>query len=357
MNSKDFVNILQHPQTITRQQTEAVKSVIDEFPYFQSARAVYLKGLKNASSFKYNQELKTTAAYTTDRSILFDFITSEAFIQNEISQFIKQNTTHLKDVEVTVEDISVNKNVTIDHILKQQINDTQGVLDPALFQPKEERPQKTPSFVLDESEEIENVTEETKPVSEETQPTTEEPQLAAEETKTQETLVSDILNLGRPLEFNKKETHSFNEWLKLTCLKPIDRDQDSDTKAPPAPLSFEPVSSEQVASKTEPPKKEDKSSEELDKAKKFELIDQFITKNPKINPFKATITKGNLAKAQMIKPEALMTETLARIYVEQKNYKKAIQSYKILSLKYPEKSGFFADQIKAVEELQEQNKI
>ena len=50
-----------------------------------------------------------------------------------------------------------------------------------------------------------------------------------------------------------------------------------------------------------------------------------------------------------------MTETLARIYVEQKNYKKAIQSYKILSLKYPEKSSFFAIQIRAVEQLQEQN--
>jgi hypothetical protein len=50
-----------------------------------------------------------------------------------------------------------------------------------------------------------------------------------------------------------------------------------------------------------------------------------------------------------------MTETLARIYVEQKNFKKAIQSYKILSLKYPEKSSFFANQIKAVEQLQEQN--
>ena len=58
----------------------------------------------------------------------------------------------------------------------------------------------------------------------------------------------------------------------------------------------------------------------------------------------------------MSQPEALMTETLARIYVEQKNYSSAIQSYKILSLKYPEKSGFFADQIKALKELQEQNK-
>ncbi len=321
MNSTDFVNILQHPQTITLQQTEAVKSVIDEFPYFQPARAIYLKGLKNESSFKYNQELKTTAAYTTDRSILFDFITSEAFIQNEISQYIKQNIAHLKDIDVTIEDLSVNKSVKIDNTLKQQIKDTIGVLDPSLFQPKEARPKKTTSFILDESETIEKATE---------------------ETKTQEVSVDDILSLGKPLQFDKKETHSFNEWLKLARFKPIERNvgkKESDEN-------------KNTESKTSI---EDKAV--LDKTKKFELIDQFITKNPKINPFKASITKGNLAKAQMIRPEALMTETLARIYVEQKNYKKAIQSYKVLSLKYPEKSGFFADQIKAIEQLQEQNNI
>jgi len=50
-----------------------------------------------------------------------------------------------------------------------------------------------------------------------------------------------------------------------------------------------------------------------------------------------------------------MTETLARIYLEQKNYDKAIQSYRILSLKYPEKSSFFANQIKAIKELREHN--
>ncbi|MGA1226412.1 MAG: hypothetical protein ACO3VF_04070 [Tamlana sp.] len=307
MNQTDFTYILQHPQAITHEQTEAIKSIIDEFPYFQSARAIYLKGLKNQSSFKYNQELKTTAAYTTDRSILFDYITSEAFIQNEISQFIKQNIAHLKDIDVDVEDISVKKSVKIDEALKQQISDTDGVLDPALFQPKETGPQKP--FILDESEAIENVIEETKA----------------------ETLsANEILNLGKPLQFDKQEKHSFNEWLKLTRFKPIERTSGNEGE-------------------------NTQTSETLDREKKFELIDKFISQNPKISPTTAVTQKGNLAKAQMIQPEALMTETLARIYVEQKNYKKAIQSYKILSLKYPEKSSFFANQIKAVEQLQEQN--
>ncbi|MFI1744297.1 hypothetical protein [Thalassobellus sediminis] len=311
MNQIDFTYILQNPQAITHQQTDGVKSIIDEFPYFQSARAIYLKGLKNQSSFKYNQELKTTAAYTTDRSILFDFITSDEFIQNEISQFIKKNTAHLKDIDVDIEDISINKSITIDDELRQQIKDTDGVLDPALFKAKEERP--IPSFILDESESIENATE---------------------ETKTQEASTSDILNLGKPLQFEKRETHSFNEWLKIANYKPISRE------------GIE-----------EQPKinKEETTPKSKDKAKKFELIDKFITKNPKINPKKPASSKGNLAKAQMIQPESLMTETLARIYVEQKNYKKAIQSYRILSLKYPEKSSFFANQIKAVEQLQEHN--
>jgi len=311
MNQKDFTDILLNPQALSHAQTEGVKSIIDSFPYFQPARAIYLKGLKDQSSISYNQELKTTAAYTTDRSILFDYITSETFIQNEISNSIKKNTANLKDMAVAIEDLSVEKSVTIDDTLKQQIKDTDGVLDPALFQPKEARPKKQSNFALDESEFIEQVTE---------------------ETKTQETKAEDILKLGEPLQFDKKETHSFNEWLKLTRFKPIARNK------PEAPS----------ITKTEP-------TETSAKAKKFELIDKFISENPKIKPNKTSTQKVNLAKAQMIQPEALMTETLARIYVEQKNYKKAIQSYKILSLKYPEKSSFFANQIKAVKQLQEHN--
>jgi hypothetical protein len=299
MNTTDFTYILQHPQNITAAQISDVKSIINEFPYFQSARAVYLKGLKNKESFKYNQELKTTAAYTTDRSILFDFITSKEFLQNEISHHIKHNTEHLKAIEVSdIEDISVNKSVIIDDALRQQIKDTEPILDPAFFEAKE----KTiiPGNVIDID--VSNI------------------QKTPEET----------LEIGKPLNFNKNEVHSFGEWLKITSFKPIIR-EDNETK--------------------------EEASAKNNQEKKFELIDKFIASKAKIQPIKKDVPTYNIAKAQMIQPEALMTETLARIYVEQKNYSKAIQSYKILSLKYPEKSGFFADQIQAVKELQEQNNI
>jgi hypothetical protein len=52
---------------------------------------------------------------------------------------------------------------------------------------------------------------------------------------------------------------------------------------------------------------------------------------------------------------ALMTETLARVYLEQRKYQKAIQAYEILILKYPEKSSFFADRISEIKNLQQNN--
>ena len=47
-----------------------------------------------------------------------------------------------------------------------------------------------------------------------------------------------------------------------------------------------------------------------------------------------------------------MTETLAKVLVKQKKYKKAIRAYKILCLKYPEKNVLFASQIEKIKNLQ-----
>jgi hypothetical protein len=83
---------------------------------------------------------------------------------------------------------------------------------------------------------------------------------------------------------------------------------------------------------------------------KFDLIDEFIKNSPKIKINKEYEAKSNFKNEQKIKDE-LITETLAKIYVKQEKFNKAIKAYEILSLKYPKKSSFFADQINDIKKL------
>ena len=50
-------------------------------------------------------------------------------------------------------------------------------------------------------------------------------------------------------------------------------------------------------------------------------------------------------------PEDTFTETLAKIYLKQKRYDHALEIFRSLSLKYPEKNVYFADQIRFLEKL------
>ena len=289
MNVSDFIHILQKSDTIiSPKQTRELEDILEEYPYFQAARALHLKGLKNLDSYKYNNALKVTAAHTADREVLFDYITSKEFTQNSIANSILGRTEKLEEKETISEEVSPNPETEVflgetedQSPLPQNLKDAEQILDPALF----------------ESKKVEA-----------------EPEQNTEEDKKD-------LQLGKPLPFTKSEKHSFAEWLKLSGPKPIVREETN-------------------------------QEEELQKKKKFELLDKFIENKPKITPLKKSEGNVNIELAAKIDKNQLMTETLAKVYLEQKKYKKAIQAFKILSLKYPEKSGFFADQIRKVKNLQ-----
>ncbi|HEA28963.1 MAG TPA: hypothetical protein ENH91_03040 [Leeuwenhoekiella sp.] len=294
MNLDTFTYLLEHPEHITATQTDDMKEVVEQFPFFQSARALYLKGLKNQESYRYNKELKRVAAQTQDRSILFEFITSSVFHQNAISSQIKQQENRLYNLYnmTVIEALNVSEQVE-----EEELQKANHILDPNFFEPKKSENEK-----------------ETKQNPEE------------------------ILGTGKPLDFSENETHSFAEWLKITSFTPINRENDQNT-----------AENDEKEHEITPPNPE--------RRRKIKLIDRFIANNPKIKmKGKEESQAKNIPEIKNVPDEQLMTETLARVYVEQKNYKKAKQAYKILSLKYPEKSGFFADQIRAVEELQDYKK-
>ncbi len=99
----------------------------------------------------------------------------------------------------------------------------------------------------------------------------------------------------------------------------------------------------------------DKEREDRPLESKIKIIDSFIEKNPKIKKSMDKVEEDNflnLASDNKFDKSVLMTETLAKIYVKQNKLKKALYAYKILSLKYPEKSSFFANQIKKLQKKQ-----
>jgi hypothetical protein len=136
---------------------------------------------------------------------------------------------------------------------------------------------------------------------------------------------SELLNIGKPLEFDKNEYHSFTEWLKMTQPKPINRSTTSHEKS---------------------------KIKNLNPIEKTDEIVKFINQNrSKERPKKEFFSPNQMAQESIEENNNLMTETLARVYLEQGYYDKAIAAYEIISLKYPQKSGLFADQIKAIKKL------
>lgn len=289
MNKKTFISLLASPEKISQKNHLGLTDMIEKYPFFQTARVLHLKSLKKSNSFLYNDALKLTAAYTTDRNILFEYITSNSFIQNEISNTIQQQENSYLKLEETFEDVSEQLSKEIDQQLKAELKKADAILNPDLFHRRKKSIEKLTksddAVIKDPDSEIRN---------------------------------TEMLK-NNPLDFTKEDSYSFSEWLKLTTARPIIREETKKTSNPTN--------------------------------SNFDLIDKFIQKNPKLKPSKSSITddcEENLTPQIIHAPETLMTETLAKVYLQQNNYHKALQAYKILSLKYPEKSGFFADQIRLI---------
>lgn len=257
MNAEQLYQYMEHPKEIGKEQVDGLVEIIDSYPYFQTARFLHLKALQNSGSYRFNQQLRITAAHASSRTVLFDYISTPDYPERPLEDYIDEAVT--------------------DHVPVRAII-------PTVIQEVEAAPE---------------------PIGEE----------AIEEKEISTESIAD-----QPLEFSPNERHSFNEWLKLLSAHPVNREEES--KKP------------------------------LD-----EIVERFLEKEPTISrPIRDEIKlKPRLAEPTEGYTPALMTETLARVYAEQGLYDKSINAYKILLLKYPEKSSLFAARISELQALK-QNK-
>lgn len=284
MEAGRLLEWIDDPAQLNGAAAESLNDILDSFPYFVPARMLQLKALEQENSFRYNGQLKKTAAYVPDRTVLFDFITKASIAPQA---HIEQRPEEVVDAPAANETPSAER----------QLED-----------------------VLEEPEENTEIEE------------------AIREAGDAEPVI------GRPLKFDRSERHSFAQWLKLTSMKPIERETES---ADPAV--------EQANSTEEFPETEVKEpTGDKRPISRQDLIDRFLAESPRMSPpQKMALGKGNIARASLEENDSLMTETLARVYTEQGLYDKAIKAYRLLSLKYPEKSGYFADRINEINDLKE----
>lgn len=323
MNISSYNYLLNQPEEIDEIQTVALEKVLDEFPYFQSARALRLKGLYNQNSYKYNFALKIVAAHTTDRSVLFDFITSESFTAIQKKTYEKKieellNITVVDSQIIEKEAAPIIRTTPLEHSILTSIKEAAAAHSNSLFIDRIEIDKNTEQSIL-------NSIEKSAPAK-----IKEEPAQTEEKS-----------NYSQPIDFSKSETHSFHQWLQISRIQPIIREN--------------PKKETNNTVKVPEPEQEPEPGIDENKKKKAELIDKFIETSPKIPPIKPGAVFTPNIDLNKEDNSYLMTETLAKVYLEQKKYQKAIQAYEILILKYPEKSSFFADRIKDIRIIQQNN--
>lgn len=154
----------------------------------------------------------------------------------------------------------------------------------------------------------------------------------------EETESSEVQIVGEKKE--KSETLSFAQWLDSMASNSLEE------MAPRKEIS---ISKKQY--------KEEKTNE-LHRPdigltnERWSLIDSFLKEyrpsTPKSDPPETKESKEvmDLSIQKTVEEKEIITETLAQIFLAQKNYEKAIEIFEKLGLKYPEKNVYFAGLIK-----------
>lgn len=288
MNREQMMRYLDNPTQLNEKSLGELKEILDEFPFFQTAHMLYARNLLNEKSFRFTNQLKVAAASVTDRSMLY-----------------------------------------------------------FLLHPKARQ----------EADAREKVTEEIPPTSSEAEITdkdTEEEgfiELADESTHThrvKDSTVEDIADTEEEEDDTppKRPQKSF-DLLDFDVMEPSFYQLDEDVK------SIEGLSELSKSINLNAKKNNQTQEEKPEKGgSKDNLIDKFLETEPKLAPVKkGDVQHEDISERSAEETDEFMTETLAHVYVKQGYYEKAIKAFQKLSLKYPEKSVYFARQIEEVRKL------
>ena len=72
----DLINLIRHPELMDRETLYDLRSLIAQYPYYQTARLLMLKNLYILHDPTFDEELRRAAIYITDRKVIFNLVES-----------------------------------------------------------------------------------------------------------------------------------------------------------------------------------------------------------------------------------------------------------------------------------------
>jgi len=307
MTKQDFIQYLSHPENLNGHSIAALEKLVQEYPYFQMGRMLYLKNLHNENSIDYEKNLHITSAYAPSGKVLYNLIKKKPQVSSLKSQ----------EKELVVEETSNKKQETTNEVFPK--------LESIVIL------QEMPMIAKVETSIPSNITNE---VPDELQVL--EKQMLREAYRTSMTIdllqeqevKSQTSKEKHPI--NRSESNSFGGWMKALSGKP-----------------------------NEAVKEDPSTSLGVTKKAKTEIIDNFIleeTAKSAPKPKTEFYSAEAMAKKSLQDDENFVTETLAKIYLKQGNLPKALRSYEILVVKYPEKIHIFAPLLEKIKKLLKEQK-
>ena len=309
MQAKEFINYIKNPNSLEKNSVKDLQKLVNDFPYFQSAHLLLSLASKKWDASVYQKSLKKTAIVVTNRSHLFNLIQ-----QFEISNTVIEDFDHQKlVVEEVLEPIDSTKELNILKATELLIENSDSEISETEFQQK------------------------TKPNAEEVLENEIAKQVVSAIVEKQMFNLSDT-----QLVFNQnKEPENFTDWLRLiqksnkqlSAENILDINTDNNTDIKTRLEKGKIITQESALNK---------------KLKNLALIDKIIEKSPgqiKIKDDQKFYSPEQNAKESLLENEHLVSETLAKIYALQGSVNKAVRAYEILSLKFPQKSAYFASLI------------
>ena len=309
MQAKEFINYIKNPNSLEKDSVKELQKLVNDFPYFQSAHLLLSLASKKWDASVYQKSLKKTAIVVTNRSHLFNLIQ-----QFDLSNSVIEDSDHQKlVVEEVLDPIDSTKELNILKATELLIENSDSEISETEFQQK------------------------TKPNAEEVLESEIAKQVVSAIVEKQMFNLSDTQFLFK----QNKEPETFTDWLRLIqkSNKQISAENILDTNT---------ENNTDIKTRLEKSKIINQESALNKKLKNLALIDKIIENSPgqiKIKDDQKFYSPEHNAKESLLENEHLVSETLAKIYALQGSVNKAVRAYEILSLKFPQKSAYFASLI------------